>query len=139
MNTTKIKTQNIAVEFAKATKQKNIELLYSLLDEEGEFEIQDVKNETVEANKSVFLKWYKTKLEATNITEIVYDQCMFCQIGNSVVIFNNGEFPRLIKDSSERVKTGIMIDAKNGKITTLKFCFSFIKTENKYKFEINLE
>jgi hypothetical protein len=28
-----------------------------------------------------------------------------------------------------------MIDAYDNKITTLKFCFIFLKTENKYEFE----
>lgn len=60
-------------------------------------------------------------------------------IGNSVVIFNDGKFPRTIKDSSERSKTGIMIDVKDYKIITLKFCFLFLKTENKYKYECTLD
>jgi hypothetical protein len=38
-------------------------------------------------------------------------------------------------DLSEHSKAGIMIDADDNKITTLKFCFIFLKTENKYEFE----
>lgn len=135
MDITAIKTTDIAIEFAKATRLNDIELLNSLLHENGEFEIQDKENEVIDANKSEFLKWYKTKLDTMPITKITYDQCLHCCIGNSVVIFNDGTFPRAIKDSSERSKTGIMIDAKDNKITRLKFCFVFLKTENKYEFE----
>lgn len=38
-------------------------------------------------------------------------------------------------DLSEQSKSGLMIDADDDKITTLKFCFIFLKTENKYEFE----
>lgn len=138
MDTKEIKTTDIAIEFAKATKRNDIELLNSLLHDNGVFEIQDKENETIEVNKNEFLKWYKTKLDTTPITKITYDQCIYCCIGNSVVIFNDGTFPRTIKDSSERSKTGIMIDAKDHKITTLKFCFLFLQTENKYKYECTL-
>jgi hypothetical protein len=139
MNKTIIKTADIAIEFAQATKLNDIKLVESLLHDNGEFQVQDIKNEIIDANKNEFIKWYKTKLDNTPITDIVYDQCLHCQIGNSVVIFNNGKFPRTIKDSSERSKTGLMIDTKEGKIITMKFCFVFLKTENKYEFECNLD
>lgn len=135
MDITAIKTADIAIEFANATKRNDIELLNSLLHDNGEFEIQNKENEIIAANKSEFLNWYKTKLDTTPITKITYDQCLFCSIGNRVVIFNDGKFPRTIKDFSERSQAGIMIDADDNKITTLKFCFIFLKTENKYEFE----
>lgn len=138
MDIKEIKTTDIAIEFANATKLNDIQLLNSLLHDDGVFEIQDTENETIEVNKNEFLKWYKTKLNTMPITKITYDQCMFCSIGNSVVIFNDGQFPRTIKDSSERSKTGIMIDIKDHKIITLKFCFLFLNTENRYKFECTL-
>ena len=135
MDITAIKTSDIAIEFANATKRNDIELLNSLLHDNGEFEILNKENEIIAANKSEFLNWYKAKLEITPITSITYDQCLFCSIGNKVVIFNDGKFPRTIVDLSEHSKAGIMIDADDNKITTLKFCFIFLKTENKYEFE----
>ncbi|MBC7382892.1 MAG: hypothetical protein H7296_07830 [Bacteroidia bacterium] len=139
MDTTIIKTADIAIEFAQATKFNDIELLESLLHDNGEFQIQDRKNEVIDSNKNEFIKWYKNKLDNTPITDIVYDQCIHCHIGNRVVIFNDGQFPRTIKDSAERSKTGLMIVVKDGKIITLKFCFVFLKTENKYQYECELE
>ena len=135
MDTSTIKIADIAIEFARASKLNDIELIRGLLHDKGEFEIQDKDNEIIDANKNEFVKWYKTKLDKTPITSIDYDQCLHCHIGNSVVIFNDGNFPRKIKDCSERSKTGLMVDAKDNKIITLKFCFVFLKTENKYDYE----
>ena len=132
---TKTKTTDIAVEFAQASQLKDIEYLKYLLHDNGEFEIQNDHNEDIVANKNEFIKWYETKLSYTPITDILYDQCLNCHFGNSVVIFNDGKFPRSINDSSQRSKTGLMIDTKDGKIFILKFCFVFLKTENKYEFE----
>ena len=103
--------------------------------DEGEFQIQDDENESIETNKIGFLNWYSKKLNDTPIVGVIYDQCLHCSIGNSVVIFNERKFPRVIKDSSERSKTGLMIETKTGKIVALKFCFVFLETENKYVFE----
>jgi hypothetical protein len=64
---------------------------------------------------------------------------LHCQIGASVVLFNDGTFPRKIKDSSERVKSGFKVDVKEDKIDNLKFCFVFLKTENKYKFQCEID
>ena len=60
---------------------------------------------------------------------------MHCYIGDTVILFNGGNFPRKIKDHSERSKTGLMIDVIDEKITYIKFCFVFAETENKYVFE----
>ena len=59
--------------------------------------------------------------------------------GSPVVLFNGGNFPRVIKDSSERSKTGLMLEFIDGKIATLKFCYVFANNENKYVFECNIE
>jgi hypothetical protein len=44
-----------------------------------------------------------------------------------------------LKDSSERFKTGLMVESSMGLITQIKFCYSFLKTENKNVFEIKME
>ncbi len=133
------KTEDIAKEFANASKLIDIPHLESLLDENGEFEIQNDQLDIIHANKEEFIKWYEVKLKATAITDIEYDQCLHCHIGNTVIIFNDGKFPRTIKDISERSKTGLMVDAKDGKIMTIKFCFVFLKTENKYQVDCIIE
>lgn len=133
------KPLNMAQKFAQATVSNNLALLETLLDNNGEFEIQDQKNESLVADKWGFLEWYGSKLERTHIYKVFFDKCLFCAVGNRVVIFNDGKFPRTIKDDSERSKTGIMIEELDGKIIELKFCYLFLKTENKYEVDCKLD
>lgn len=139
MSKTHTSTQNIAVEFALASERKDLHHLESLLSEDGTFDIQTADLETLEVDKYKFIQWYGLKLQETEITSIDYDQCLHCFIGNQVVLFNDGQFPRSIKDCSERSKTGIMLDIQNGLISTLKFCYLFIVTDNQYVFECRID
>ncbi|MDD2307307.1 MAG: hypothetical protein PHP53_21560 [Prolixibacteraceae bacterium] len=138
MNKTLIPTQNIAVEFALATERKDLHHLESLLSENGTFDIQKADLETQEVGKHEFIKWYEMKLQETEITSIAYDRCLHCFIGNRVVLFNDGQFPRSIKDCSERSKTGIMLDIQDGLISTLKFCYLFAEADNPYVIECQI-
>jgi len=141
MTTTLTRTADIVNEFALATQNKDIKVLKNLLYQGGEFEIENESDFSVRliVTKQKFLKWYKTKLENIDITEINYDQCLHCSIGNPVVLFNQGKFPREEKDSSARSKTGLMLNIKDTKITEIRFCFVFLKTENKCGFEVDGE
>lgn len=139
MTQTLIPTQNIAVEFALASERKDLHHLESLLSVNGTFDIQTADLETLEVGKHEFIKWYEMKLQETEITSIDYDQCLHCFIGNRVVLFNDGQFPRIVKDDSERSKTGIMIDIQDGLISTLKFCYLFAVTDNRYVFECRID
>ena len=131
--------QDIIKSFTKALKHRNSSLSDSLLYFEGTFETQDDNLNTVESNKSTFINWLSIKLSSTEIFSVTTDKCMFCEIGNPVVLINGGQFPRVIKDNSERSKTGLMIKIKDAKITQIKFCYSFVHTENKYVFESKSE
>jgi hypothetical protein len=139
MTQTLTQTQNIAVEFALASERKDLEHLESLLSENGTFDIQTADLETLEVGKHKFIEWYGIKLQETEITSIAYDRCLHCFIGNRVVLFNDGQFPRTVKDSSERSKTGIMLDIQDGLISTLKFCYLFAVADNKYVFECRID
>ncbi len=139
METIEVKTKDIAVEFAKASQNKDLAHLSALLADDGDFQIQNAKLDFEDADKLKFLDWYKNKLDSTPIETIEYDQCINCLFGKPVVLFNNGKFPRRIKESSERVKTGIALEVKDYKISHLKFCFVFLKAENKHVFEVTGE
>ena len=139
METTLIKKQDITLEFALASKNKNIELLKALLSEDGTFHIQDQDRNTIKVGREDFLKWYKEKLDITTIESIEYDQCLFCLLGSPVVLFNNGKFPRLVKDCGERTKTGLALNIRDNKIAEMGFCYSLLKTENKPIFEATFE
>lgn len=139
METTLIKIEDIVIKFAEATKRKDLDNLKNLLSDDGEFQIQNSKFESVNVGKEEFLTWFKVKLEETEIEEIKYDQCINCSFGKPVIILNGGEFPRRIKDVTEPSKTGYMVETRDGKISILKFCFVFLKTENKCQLECNTE
>jgi len=125
--------------FSASIRDKNLELLSSLLASDGLFELQLPDLSTAESNKLTFVNWIADKLKETKITTVGYDQCLHCKIGNPVVLFNEGTFPRTIKDSSERSKTGLMLEIEEGQINRIKFCFVFVETENKYDFECKSE
>ena len=133
---TKKSTKSIIKEFSNYTLNNEIENIKKLLDINGEFEIQDEKKNSIEVKKDVFIDWYQKKLEATTVTSVKFDQCIGCSFGKSILIFNKGKFPRDIKHNSERSKTGLMLNTSGGKINEIKFCFAFLKTENKYQIEI---
>jgi hypothetical protein len=132
-----IKTKDISIEFANAVKLKDLNLIENLLSETGTFSIQDSELETQEANKSQFIKWFRQKLKRVVIYKVDFDLCLHCMIGNKVVLFNDGKFPRTIQHNYERSKTGLMLEIEADKISSISFCFVFAKTENLYQFECN--
>lgn len=132
-----IKTKDISIEFANAVMLKEINLIENLLSDTGSFNIQDFELETQDANKEQFIKWFVQKLESATIDKVAFDQCLHCIIGNKVILFNDGKFPRVIKDVSERSKTGLMLEIEEDKIVGINFCYVFAKTENLYQFECN--
>lgn len=131
--------RDVVTQFSEAILQKDIKTIQSLLAEDGTFNIQSPKLNTLEVSKKRFITWFKKRLKQTETIEISFDSCLFCSIGAIVLLINGGKFPRQIKDSSERSKTGIMIEVKQGLISRLKFCYVFTKTENKYVFEEKIE
>jgi hypothetical protein len=124
-------TIELIKQFISASKNVNIIRLEKLLDDKGIFEIEDGNLEIIESSKSDFLRWYSTKLKATKITDIIYDQCIGCSFGKNIVLFNQGTFPRMPQEFTDKTKAGLMLDTKDGKIHKIQFCFSFLKTDNK--------
>jgi hypothetical protein len=125
--------------FSEAILQKDIKTIQSLLAEDGTFDIQSPRLNTLEVNKKRFISWFKKRLKQNESIEISFDTCLFCSIGATVLLINGGKFPRQIKDSSERSKTGLMLEVNNGLITRFKFCYVLTKTENKYVIEEKME
>src|ERR1035437_9071251 len=134
-----MQTQTVARiehEFAKAIRDIDIEPVNDLLSETGVFEIQDDILETKEVNKDTFIEWIVNKRKAVERLDYYFDQCLHCKIGNPVVIFNDGTFPRANKEDYEKGKTGLMLNVTDGKIDQVMFCYTFLHRENKYNFEI---
>jgi hypothetical protein len=126
----KSETREIIDAFVEASKAKDLDLMAPLLSDDGEFQIQDKKGETQTTNKAEFLKWYTGRLSECSITSVAYDQCLDCVIGGPVALLNDGTFPRLAKDISERGKSGLRFECTDGLISEINFCFVFLKTEN---------
>jgi len=103
MNDIQVKAKDIVKIFSEAIKENNLELISSLLCTDGIFETQDDESNTLESDKQTFINWLSLKLNAVTIQTINYDNCLQCKMGNLVVSFNDGQFPRVIKNSSERV------------------------------------
>lgn len=118
-------------QFIAASKKSDMKILGELLDGNGSYEIENDNLEIIEAPKVEFLKWYHTKIKAIKINDVIYDQCIGCSFGNQVVIFNNGTFPRVPQEFTDKTKAGLMLEILEGKISKMQFCFSFLKTENK--------
>jgi hypothetical protein len=63
------------------------------------------------------------------------DQCLYCRIGNPVIILENGKFPVFTKKDWEKEKCGLMLEFKDNLISGITFCFLFLHTDNPYLFE----
>lgn len=126
-------------EFVDALVNLKFPILTELLSETGKFQIQDTNLETIDVDKKTFLSWFFSKIDTTSKLTIDLDFCLYCKIGNPVLIINEGQFPRTKKDDSERSKTGLMLEIIDGKIEEVRFCYTFRVTENKYAIEIKGE
>ena len=133
-------TKQIVEQFATVVRNKDFELIASLLVDDGNFNTQDAELNTQDGcNKAAFMEWLKPALSATTIEQVEYDQCLHCRIGNPVVLFDGGQFPPMKLDSSSKSITGLMLDINNGLIREISFCYTFLGRENKYQFECNGE
>lgn len=128
----KTKTRNLVKEFSDATLTHNFEKLGELLSDDGEFQIPDKDGKSKDVIKSEFLEWYKTRMLSTPITKVEHDQCINCQFGKPVVLFNEGSFPRTMDHQFQLMKTGLVISIREEKIIEIGFCYTFLKNENRY-------
>lgn len=124
--------------FSEALINKEVKVIESLLSYLSEFEIQSPKLNTLQDNKKRFESWFTKKIIASENLTITFDQCRHCSIGGKVLLINKGQFPRIIKDSSERSKTGLMFRVDDHKIVQIKCCYVFVKTTSNNQFEINI-
>lgn len=103
----------IVTTLAEAIATFDITKVAELLSEEGEYQIQNGKEERIKANKPDFLKW----------------------LGNPVIILENGRFPVFSQDLGDREKCGFMLEFKGNLVSDISFCYLFMKTDNSYLFE----
>lgn len=134
--------KTIAIELADTIATFNIAKVADLLSEKGEYYIQDEKDEIILTNKVNFLNWLSDCIdeflfvnEERNQLNYIIDQCIYCRIGNPVIIFENGRFPVFTRDPWQREKCGLMLEFDDNLISGITFCFLFLKTDNPFLFE----
>ena len=139
---TKIEQELITKQLADAIASFNITKVTELLSENGEYCIQDDKDEIIKGNKAEFINWLGNSMNEfvtanEDRTELNYtlDQCLHCKIGNPVIIFENGRFPVFTREFYEREKCGLMLEFEDNLVSGITFCFVFLKTENPYLYE----
>ena len=137
LTATKAKEKIEAV-FAKAVQENNFDKLKELLDDSGEYQIS-IDKKTVYVNKNEFINWMVQQRKEFEQLTYHFDNCTFCEIGQPVVIFNDGAFPKVHKSPSEREKMGFMIEVKNDMISHIKICHSFLQTDNKCLLDVITE
>jgi hypothetical protein len=135
--------KTIAIELANAIAPFDINKVADLLKEDGEYSIQDEKDEIGFANKANFLKWLSSCIDEflfvnEDRSQLNYDidKCSYCRIGNPVLIFENGRFPVFTRKLWEREKCGLMLEFKDNLVSDISFCWLFLTTENPYLFEM---
>lgn len=128
--TLETETKDLVKEFSLALKNKDLETLSDLLLDKGRYEAQNRTLQIVPVNKQQFVNWLRFKLQTNTVETIYYDTCILCKTGNPVALYNDGKFPRIVKDMDLPSKAGFMFEIKENKITSIKFCYSLLKTEN---------
>ncbi len=127
--------QEITKQFAHAVQQKNMDMIASMLADNGEYNTQDAELNTItDCSKAAFIDWLSRQLSQKEITTTEYDTCILCRTGNPVVLFNEGLFV-LQQEHKAKSRTGFMLHIVDGLIQEIAFCFSFAHRENKSQAE----
>jgi hypothetical protein len=134
--------KDLVEKFAKALAHYRVDMIEQLLSEDGEYNYYDIDGEEEEeGDKQGMIEYLKRVCEpllftASEPATVEYDQCLFCKVGNPVVLFNGGTFPHNPIEFYERNKQGLMLEFKDDLICGITFCGTFIKTENDYNYRI---
>lgn len=133
--------KDLVEKFANALAHYRVDLVEELLTEDGEYTYYELDGEDVEdGTKTDFINYLKWVCEPLRFTAaepatVEYDQCLFCKVGNPVVLFNGGTFPYESQEFYERSRLGLMLEFKDGLICGVTFCGALVKSDSKYNFE----
>jgi hypothetical protein len=120
---------------ADSISNGDINQVHELLDDEGEFTICDPNYELMTTDKYGFLNWIKPfllerKLSSFNKMDYTIDQCIFCKIGNPVILFEDGKFPIKTEEPWQRERLGFMLEFEGEKISGISICGVFLYAYN---------
>lgn len=129
---------NIIKEFADALKIKDFLTIEKLLSDNGTFQISMPNAERISVSKSDYTIYLLKLVEDAKIDSFTYDQCLYCNAGARVILFNEGRFPfNDLKNQDKREKTGFMLAVTDGRINEIKYCYSFLKNDNRSQMDVN--
>jgi hypothetical protein len=133
---------SIELIFAEALAAFDTKTIEGLLHEKGTFpNIVDIMDDK-KVNKETFLEmlqWKITQQKAAGLISVNYitDQCIYCNIGCNVFIYEEGKFPVNRNRMPFKEKTVLVVSIKSKKIHKLILCNAFLKTENKLYFDVS--
>lgn len=132
--------RDLVEKFALALAHYRVSDIEPLL-ADGEYNYYDIDGDEVEeGDKRGMIDYLKRVCEpllftAANPATVSYDQCLFCQVGNPVVLFNGGTFPYNPVDFFEKSIQGLMLEFEDDLISGITFCGTLVKTSTNYNFE----
>ena len=139
---TKQDQTSIAVSLADAIASFNMAEIEKLLSDKGEYDIQHEDNDPIHGSKTEFTTWlnnrfkvFKASNEGRTRLNYDIDHCLYCKIGNPVIIFEGGKFPVNTSNPWVREKIGLMLEFDGDKICGITFCGLFARTDNPFRFE----
>jgi len=134
--------KTIITELAEAISAYNLAEVSDLLSDNGEFAIQNDKDDIVLTNKVNFLDWLRgctneLLIDSKSRQRLEYTiiQCLHSVTGNPIIIFDNGKFPDFSNNQEQNEKSGLVIKLDDNKITGIELCFLVMKTENPFIYE----
>ena len=134
--------KELAHKLADSISTGDINHVHELLVDEGEFTISDSNLEMIITDKYGFLNWIKPflierNLSSENKIDYTIDQCLFCKIGNPIIIFEDCQFPIKTNEPWQRERLGFMLEFEGEKISGISICGVFLHADNPLNIEIH--
>ncbi len=125
--------RNTVKQFASHFSNMDTKAIADLLVEDGEFYIQDKHGEDVEAeSKEAYVRWLGMRFQDFRETfpdkekiRYNFDKCLGCSLGQQVVFFDEGMFPRYGEYEGGILIHGLMVQTRGEKIWRILFCYNF--------------
>jgi hypothetical protein len=134
--------KTVTEELAEAIASFNLERVMSLLSDSGCFPVPGADPGVGGSEKEMFSKWLEkcyTGLSRPGKKQrnlgFTIVQSMHSKTGSSILLFEDGKFPRLSPTQAPEEKSGLVIRTENGMVTGIEFCFLVLKTESPFIYE----
>lgn len=131
----------LVVQFTELMANFKVVELSEMLAEDGVFEITTKHFDSVkQVTKGDFVDWLSVIVtDFRNDNPFIdrltfdYDRCWGCSLDGYVIIFEAGNFPVVVTDAWGVVKTGVMVEARQGQISKVLFCNNFRYAKKRLK------